>query len=73
MKKPCRECSTYSTKLKRCSIGKICPPTIKGGIDAVQWMGMSYICSKSPYYQKIFNAILQEAKTKKEELCQQKI
>ena len=51
--KICSVCKTYSRSLGRCILGKIVPKTIKGGRDAVQFMGASYICPKTPGYQKI--------------------
>jgi hypothetical protein len=40
----CSKCANYSRQLSRCKLGKIIPRTLKGGREAVQWMGLSYIC-----------------------------
>ncbi len=34
----------YDCSVRRCKFGKINPPTVKGGVEAVKWMGISYIC-----------------------------
>jgi len=55
----CSKCPAYSFKLSRCKQGKINPPTIKGGIQAASFMGISYICAIDAENQKkqmkIFN------------------
>ena len=40
----CSKCSRYSYSLRRCLDGKIRPRTIKGGMEAARFMGISYIC-----------------------------
>lgn len=40
----CTKCARYSYPLRRCLDGMIRPATIKGGVDAARFMGMSYIC-----------------------------
>jgi hypothetical protein len=58
----CSKCEHYSYSLQRCKLGKINPRTIKGGIDAVKWMGLSYICYLSPLQAKIIAALKKEVK-----------
>jgi Zn ribbon nucleic-acid-binding protein len=49
----CGKCGFYSKKLGRCTNGKINPNTIKGGIDAAQFMGIYYICDYCQFKLKI--------------------
>ena len=49
----CGKCGSYSRQLGRCLQRKINPRTIKGGVEAADWMGLSYICVKSPLYKKV--------------------
>jgi hypothetical protein len=41
----CTKCEYYSFPLRRCKLGKINPPTIKGGVEAARIMGLDYICA----------------------------
>ena len=41
----CSECESYSYPLSRCIHGKLNPPTIKGGLEAAEFMGIRYICT----------------------------
>ncbi len=56
----CSKCPNYSKQLGRCKQGKINPKTIKGGIEAVKVMGISYICVLSPLFDKVMNKVLKE-------------
>jgi hypothetical protein len=58
----CSKCEHYSYQLSRCRLGKINPRTIKGGIDAVKWMGISYICLLSPLRAKIIAGLTKQKK-----------
>jgi len=49
----CSKCEHYSYGLRRCRIGKINPPTIKGGLEAAKFMGISYICVWAKHYDAI--------------------
>lgn len=49
----CTKCSEYSYSLRRCILGKINPKTIKGGIEAAELMGISYICNLCDLKDKI--------------------
>ena len=49
----CRKCTHYSPAHGRCLRGVINPRTIKGGLEAVQWFGVDYICKYSRHYDKI--------------------
>jgi len=53
----CSKCPEYSFSLKRCKQGKINPPTIKGGVQAVSFMGMSYICVWAKHWDKIIESL----------------
>ena len=55
--KGCSVCAQYSRQLLRCKMGKINPRTIKGGVDAARFMGISYICYFSPLKQKIIQRL----------------
>ena len=50
----------YSYSLNRCTLGKINPRTIKGGVEAASYMGMSYICAHNVLRNKIQIKILEE-------------
>lgn len=39
-----KECSNYRFDVRRCGLGKVNPPTIKGGKEAAGIMGLDYIC-----------------------------
>ena len=41
----CSKCGNYSFPLRRCVLGKVKPPSVKGGVDAARFMGLEYICS----------------------------
>lgn len=41
----CTKCHNYSFPLRRCLLGWINPPTIKGGAQAIDHMGINYICT----------------------------
>lgn len=56
----CTKCREYSFKLRRCKLGKINPTTIKGGLEAVRFMGLSYICHLSPLRRKITDRLQKE-------------
>jgi len=43
----------YSRSLGRCTLGKINPRTIKGGVEAVGFMGNNYICALNVLRNKI--------------------
>lgn len=62
----CSKCGHYSRSLQRCLLGKINPPTIKGGVDAVRFMGFSYICGYAKYYDKIKAELVKEMEKAKE-------
>lgn len=64
----CSECSRYPRPLLRCLDGKINPPTIKGGVDAVKLMGLSYICPFAKYYDKIKAVLVSEMENKQEKI-----
>ena len=40
----CSKCQHYSRGVGRCLLGKINPPTLKGGADAMRFMGIGYVC-----------------------------
>ena len=40
----CTKCSRYSYPLRRCLDGMINPKSIKAGVEAARFMGISYIC-----------------------------
>lgn len=44
-KMKCSKCPQYSYPLRRCKLGKIKPPSIKGGVEAASFMGLDYICA----------------------------
>jgi len=52
MVKGCSKCEYYSRGLSRCTLGKINPPTIKGGLNAIRYMGLGYICTLTERGQK---------------------
>jgi len=54
----CSKCEHYSYSLQRCKLGKMNPRTIKGGIEAAKWMGLSYICLLSPLRAKIIAGLI---------------
>ena len=54
----CSKCEHYSFALKRCKLGKINPPTIKGGVEAANIMGANYICRWSKYHSKIMTKLI---------------
>ena len=56
----CSKCKHYSYSLKRCKLGMINPPTIKGGIEAARIFGLSYICPWAKHYSKIGDRLCQE-------------
>lgn len=62
----CSECMSYSFKLGRCRNGKINPRTIKGGVEAAKFMGISYICLEAPHRAKIIERLHGELVTGKE-------
>lgn len=62
---PCTKCPSYSRKLRRCSNGKVNPPTRKGVKEAMTVMGVGYICSLSPWKIVVAEEILEEAMRKK--------
>lgn len=41
----CSKCAQYSFPLHRCKLGKIKPPSVKGGVEAALFMGLDYICA----------------------------
>jgi hypothetical protein len=49
----CSKCEHYSYSIRRCKLGKINPPTIKSGVEAARFMGLSHICKYAKYYDKI--------------------
>lgn len=49
----CTKCPEYKHAARRCGLGRILPPTIKGGAEAVRVMGLSYMC---PYIDPDFHA-----------------
>lgn len=51
----CTACKHYSYPLRRCKLGKINPKTIKGGVEAVRFMGPSYICTNCALWEKIMD------------------
>ena len=40
----CSKCGYYSRPLLRCKLGKINPPTLKGGAQAMEYFGFNYLC-----------------------------
>ena len=54
----CKECENYSYRLNRCLLGKINPRTIKGGVEAAQFMGLSYICYLATHREKIIERLI---------------
>ena len=60
----CSKCRDYSFSLGRCVRGKINPPTIKGGLSAAQFMGLSYICPFAKHYEKIKKELAYEMEDK---------
>jgi len=54
----CSECTNYSFKVRRCTLEKINPKTIKGGIEAVRFMGLGYICHLNAKREQIKDEIL---------------
>ncbi len=66
-----KECSDYDKSLRQCSIGRIKPPTIKGGLDAVRTYRMlhggiefNYCCPRTYTGAKIKEILVAEAKEK---------
>ena len=56
----CSKCPEYSFKVKRCLLGKINPPTIKGAVEAMTFFGPSYICNYSKVKTKAIKKFSQE-------------
>ena len=54
----------YSFALKRCTLGKINPRTIKAGVQAAEFMGMNYICSLCTLWNRIQLKILEKQNVK---------
>ena len=49
----CSKCQYYSFPLRRCTLGKINPPTLKGAREAAKQMGTAYICQFSKWKEKL--------------------
>jgi hypothetical protein len=64
----CSKCGHYSFGLSRCLLGKINPPTIKGGVDAVSFMGFSYICGYAKHYDKIKAELVKRMQKQSEQI-----
>ena len=56
----CSKCEHYSFPLKRCRLGQINPPTIKGGVQAAKIMGLDYICRYAKYRGKIIEKLIEK-------------
>ena len=41
----CSKCQYYSYGVKRCLLGKVNPPSLKGGAEAMETFEFSYVCS----------------------------
>ena len=52
-KMKCSKCQNYSFPLRRCKLGKINPPTLKGAREAEAIMGRGYICYLSKWRDKL--------------------
>ena len=63
----CSKCRDYSFYLQRCIKGRINPPTIKGGLSAAQFMGLSCICPFAKHYEKISNEFTNWVNERKED------
>lgn len=57
----CTKCPEYSFGLRRCTLGKINPKTIKAGCEAARFMGVDYICNKCSLKLKIRNKLYEES------------
>ena len=55
-----KECSNWRRDVNRCALGKINPPTIKGGVDAAGVMGISYICGLTYRGHKVREKLIAE-------------
>lgn len=42
----CTKCNCYSFALRRCTLGRINPNSVKGCVEAARVMGWEYICEK---------------------------
>lgn len=49
----CSKCRNYSRGLRRCKLGKALPKTFKDAVEVVQLMGISYLCSYHPQFEKV--------------------
>ena len=56
-RKGCLRCGNYSRQLSRCKLGKINPKTVKGGIEAMRWCGIGYICDFDGMQYKVIKAM----------------
>lgn len=66
----CTKCRNYSFAVRRCSLGKCNPPSIKGGVDAARWFGITYICGVGEENRKkkdkIMKKLLEERERERE-------
>lgn len=55
--KKCGKCNAYDHRVKRCLLGKINPPTLKGAIHAEETCGPGYVCQYSKWHEKVRKAV----------------
>jgi hypothetical protein len=56
----CGKCREYSHALARCKRGWANPRQLNNTIDAMRWMGYSYICPYSKWRRKAINKLLEQ-------------
>jgi len=60
--KTCGKCQQYSRSLLRCKLGKVNPRTKKNTKSAMEYGGISYICTWSKWKMAVAEGLLKEHK-----------